>query len=226
MKKLILTFLSVFVLVSVSFAQTFTFALNGNDGTLGFVQAWQLVEFHGDVTNLTNAPITIRFNRAYENYPPNGFWSSSICVGSNCFAPWIGDTTFVVDANSTQDIRLNVTPGTVQGQAKIIVEYSNLNNPTEKFVQDYYVSTAEVTGIKNETKILPTFKLSQNYPNPFNPTTQISLSVEKNGFGQLNVFNVLGQKIQTLASQKFVAGKDYTFEWNGKDFNGKSVSTG
>ncbi|MCC7430109.1 hypothetical protein IT568_04620, partial [bacterium] len=35
-----------------------------------------------------------------------------------------------------------------------------------------------------------------------------------------------GQKIQTLASQKFVAGKDYTFEWNGKDFNGKSVSTG
>lgn len=69
------------------------------------------------------------------------------------------------------------------------------------------------------------YKLSQNYPNPFNPSTKISFSLERTEKVQLSVFNVLGQKIATLANDVFGAG-DHTIEWNGRDDAGKLVTSG
>lgn len=69
------------------------------------------------------------------------------------------------------------------------------------------------------------YKLSQNYPNPFNPTTNISFSLEQTEKVQLVVFNLLGQKIATLANQVFGAG-EHTIEWNGRDDAGQPVTSG
>jgi hypothetical protein len=68
--------------------------------------------------------------------------------------------------------------------------------------------------------------LFQNYPNPFNPTTLIQFNLEKAEKVNLDIFNILGQKVRTLlAGEEFAAGP-YSFLWDGKDNRGSPVSSG
>lgn len=57
------------------------------------------------------------------------------------------------------------------------------------------------------------FKLFANYPNPFNPTTAISYQLSALSQVDLSIYNLLGQKVTTLVSEKQAAGR-HTVEWN------------
>ncbi|KAA3596792.1 MAG: T9SS C-terminal target domain-containing protein [Calditrichaeota bacterium] len=226
MKKIIFTTLAIFTFAASSFAQQVYSFTMVSDANFSFAQPWELVEIHADMTNLTSQPQYIVFDRVTENLP-DPFWSSSVCAGINCWAPFVGTDTIYLAPDTTLDIRMNITPSTVQGQADIVVEFWDANSPNDKVVQDYHVSTEEVTvSVEEGEVILPSFKLAQNFPNPFNPSTKIELTVDKTDFGKLSVFNVLGQEIKVLASQKFTAGQNYTFAWDGKDANDSPVASG
>lgn len=67
--------------------------------------------------------------------------------------------------------------------------------------------------------------LKQNYPNPFNPTTTIAFSLVENSFVSLEIFNVKGQKVKTLVTERMEAGT-HSVVWNGKNDKGDSVSSG
>jgi len=43
--------------------------------------------------------------------------------------------------------------------------------------------------------------LHQNYPNPFNPSTQISYTLGRSGYVELNVFDISGRKITSLVNK-------------------------
>ncbi len=59
------------------------------------------------------------------------------------------------------------------------------------------------------------FKLSQNYPNPFNSRTVISYSISKPASVELNVYDVLGNKVRTLVNETQSAGDyDVPFDAN------------
>lgn len=57
------------------------------------------------------------------------------------------------------------------------------------------------------------FSLFQNYPNPFNPSTTISYSLPVQGFTELSVYSVIGQKIITLVEEKQEQGL-HSVNWN------------
>jgi hypothetical protein len=71
------------------------------------------------------------------------------------------------------------------------------------------------------------FSLS-NFPNPFNPTTTIEFNIEpsqQNEQIELEIYNLKGQKIKTIANDEFPKGT-HSFIWNGDDATGKPVSSG
>jgi hypothetical protein len=69
-------------------------------------------------------------------------------------------------------------------------------------------------GIDTKDENLPTeFTLKQNYPNPFNPNTSIEFSIPKQEFVTLKIYNLLGQEVTTLVSDRLKAG-NYNYIWN------------
>lgn len=70
------------------------------------------------------------------------------------------------------------------------------------------------TSVSNEPGETPdAFALEQNYPNPFNPTTSIQYSVANAGEVQLTIYNVMGQRVETLVSGTKSAGT-YRVSWD------------
>jgi len=51
------------------------------------------------------------------------------------------------------------------------------------------------------------YNLGQNYPNPFNPISTISFELKENSHISIEIFNVLGQKVRSLADKKLMAGR-------------------
>lgn len=68
----------------------------------------------------------------------------------------------------------------------------------------------EVIGIAED------YLLEQNFPNPFNPSTKITYSIPTSGFVSINVFNLLGQKVESLIQDYREAGM-YELNFNASD---------
>jgi len=69
------------------------------------------------------------------------------------------------------------------------------------------------------------FALQQNYPNPFNPSTSIRYTRKNAERVRLVVYNMLGQKVRTLADQEMTAGS-YVAMWDGRDDRGNQLASG
>jgi hypothetical protein len=86
-------------------------------------------------------------------------------------------------------------------------------------VGDGVIATVDGGGVvsadleRDITPILPTcIKLHQNYPNPFNPFTTIEYTLVAGGFVSLEVYDILGQRVRTLAEGWQSAG-DHRVLW-------------
>jgi len=73
------------------------------------------------------------------------------------------------------------------------------------------------TAIPAEENISCNFTLRQNYPNPFNPSTMIEFQIPNSNFVNLEIYNLLGQKVVTLVHEKLGAGL-HTAYWNAAGF--------
>ncbi|MGE5680069.1 MAG: phosphodiester glycosidase family protein [Bacillota bacterium] len=68
----------------------------------------------------------------------------------------------------------------------------------------YDPSTA--TAVEDNNVKVTEYRLSQNYPNPFNPSTRICYSVPIEGYVTLKVYDIIGNEIATLVSERKPAG--------------------
>ena len=87
------------------------------------------------------------------------------------------------------------------------------------FWSDSFSVTVLPTGIaaEGEEHIPTQYALSQNFPNPFNPTTSIEFSLPKSDYVTLKVYNMLGEEVATLVSDRLTAG-NHRYIWNAIDF--------
>ena len=69
---------------------------------------------------------------------------------------------------------------------------------------------------KNDENIPLEFALKQNYPNPFNPSTSIEFSLPKPEYVELKVYNIIGEQVVTLVSNKLNSG-NHTYQFDGKN---------
>jgi len=122
---------------------------------------------------------------------------------------------------------------TGRGFSTPVKDYQVLDWETGKFESRSIISGRQEYSVirfgdedEPEDNTLSTPQLYGNYPNPFNPTTTIEFSlVQTSQFVTLEVFNIKGQKVKTLYKGIAEEGK-HSMTWEGKDTNGKSVSTG
>jgi hypothetical protein len=80
-------------------------------------------------------------------------------------------------------------------------------------------------GDNKKSGLINKFILQQNYPNPFNPDTKISYQISTNSDVQLNVYNLIGQKVRTLIHSYQNPGS-YVVQWDGKDDLNRQLSSG
>ncbi len=85
---------------------------------------------------------------------------------------------------------------------------------SDSLFRENYIIVEDPSTVHNLSDALPTeFKLFNNYPNPFNPSTIIKFSLPKAEFVTLKIYNLLGQELSTLVSEKINSGK-YQYNWN------------
>jgi PKD repeat protein len=83
--------------------------------------------------------------------------------------------------------------------------------------------TARLTA---DNALLPDqFALAQNYPNPFNPATTIKYNLPRATEVQLDVYNIMGQRVTTLINDFREAGH-HSVTWTGTNDHGTPVASG
>ena len=109
----------------------------------------------------------------------------------------------------------------------LVADYKTIANETKlvivapegeelfTFEGDFEITDMIVANSESRVAVgAPTaFSLSEAYPNPFNPTTSMALSVPEAGLVSVQVYNVMGQVVATLASG-YMDASTYNLTWD------------
>ncbi len=88
------------------------------------------------------------------------------------------------------------------------------NGESESSPSDTVSAIVEpITFLDKENALPRTYALFQNYPNPFNPVTTINYELPITTYVELSIYNLLGQKIETLIKEHQEPGR-YHVSWN------------
>lgn len=97
-----------------------------------------------------------------------------------------------------------------------------------------YPESTGVLGGQDADPVASSLVLYQNYPNPFNSSTRIQFFIPSKISENIHpiyyrvmidIYNILGQKINTLVDRDFAPGL-YEIDWDGEDREGRLVSAG
>ncbi|RQW08237.1 T9SS C-terminal target domain-containing protein, partial [candidate division KSB1 bacterium] len=129
-----------------------------------------------------------------------------------------------IPARGTEDVRFAWTVDNTTGTFPRIYAIIDADDELAELHQNNNKSWA-ILNISSETgmaqddndKIPSHFDLLQNYPNPFNSSTKISYQIPAASQVELSIYNLLGQKVARLISEKQSAGT-YEVDWNAAGF--------
>ncbi len=150
--------------------------------------------------------------------PDNGYtWSSN-----HVLQQWIaGDE--ITNTPQNEEVSISGYSGLVRigfyGQSLVA------NEDVDLFIDNLDISLAGVFIEGEEENVVAAYSLIGNYPNPFNPTTKINFSIPTESKVNITVYNIKGQTVKTLTSEKYDRGNHQVI-WHGKDSSNNSVASG
>lgn len=115
------------------------------------------------------------------------------------------------------EIEEEITGVTVQGEKVFITTISSLyelENDKLSLLREIPVSM-EV----RDTEVPATIALYQNYPNPFNPSTVIQFELSGATSVSLKIYDVVGNLVQTLVSERVHTAGEHQHTWNAGSFS-------
>jgi hypothetical protein len=87
-----------------------------------------------------------------------------------------------------------------------------MSNPE---IEPMLASILFVTGLEDQPENSPeTFQLSQNFPNPFNGQTTFEFRLPEASPVSLEIYNALGQHVQTVVRNQLLEQGDHTFSFD------------
>jgi len=69
-------------------------------------------------------------------------------------------------------------------------------------------------------------ELEQNFPNPFNPGTTIRFELKQAGATSLEVYDLAGQRVRSLANRRYLSVGSHEVIWDGRDEAGQVAASG
>lgn len=129
------------------------------------------------------------------------------------------------DADQYFGVKIAVTTDDVETQHFAWVRVS-VPEEGVLIVKDYAVEltpeegiVAGATGVSNEADeaLTGSHRISAVYPNPFADQASLNLEVARSQDVDIAVYNLLGQRVATLANETLAAGEVHEFELNGRN---------
>lgn len=126
-------------------------------------------------------------------------------------------STFIIDSSVTDTLlQLDILEANTSfyWRVRAINEYGT----SEYSAKASFITGDNITDIKEVFEMPKDFKLFQNYPNPFNPSTSIKYFISQATIVTLDVYDMLGQNVQSLVNSKQSPGQ-YTVIFDGSNLS-------
>lgn len=202
-----------------------------------FGSAYEIKDFHSH----QGIKVHALFNRLIQNYwvrsqtPVNANHLYSITSQNNSTNPqdtadyhfYLGTGPFQVNSGESIVLAYLIQPVNI-GFPKTPSMLNTLQIGLEEFSRNKNLASIDQRSVNErpQNENVPiAYQLHQNSPNPFNPTTEIRFDLPMTEMVKLEIFNTLGQKVQTIANEVLGAGY-HTFSWDGRDRQGQLVASG
>jgi hypothetical protein len=178
---------------------------------------------------------------AWENSSKSVYtYNTSNQIAEAVYQSWNGsgwdnefrDLTEYAGTQATKFTMQNWVASAWANNSLTLYTYNGTNNLIESLIQDWtagawvnderwtYTWGQPTTGIAKENIYADKFSLEQNYPNPFNPSTKIKFNIIEENFVRLEVFNSLGEHVETLIDTRLNKGSYHAI------FNSSNLTSG
>ncbi len=112
------------------------------------------------------------------------------------------------------------------GRSEIIISTTPVNQHGLYTKAYIYKFDSTTMGIPSSLPVISnSIALYPNYPNPFNSSTTIRYELPEAQAIKLTIYDIVGKEVMTLIGERQAAG-NYSIKWDGKNKNGKEVSSG
>lgn len=139
--------------------------------------------------------------------------------------PNIGEAlVYPIDVRSTA-YPVTVSWSIVRGEYELLVAGSARSMSSTGTLVIQQPGNLSVRVLSAGAEIPTSFALEQNYPNPFNPSTSIRFAMPVAGRVDIEVFNILGQRVSILLAKEMTAGY-HVVQWDGTSDAGQPLGGG
>ena len=185
----------------------------------------RLIVFGFELPHFYSLDVTLKF-------PANAFEPISV-KPSTALKPMYGEWTYF---NEELFIAFAATEKIACTDTLFSIDFQSIGEQTDNDLDELFrlqllLDEGEVPISIERKSLLPDrFFISQNYPNPFNNSTIFKVWLPKISGKELNklqieIFNILGQKVKTVINQKTKPGY-YSFPWSGDTDNNVPLTSG